>query len=295
MGKVHQNSSTNDEPVLTPLGWRPKSKVHIVQHGFHVSGAGNRLRKIDSSTGKVVRKFTTISSDITALSDFNVAGEDLLRIPVSGGWIVNSAWLNEKEYPISYFSSKWRVPKAPLTDNDQIIYLFNGLQQTANGPFILQPVLQWRPSEVAGSPSWYIANWYVGPHQKKIYKSEDIQVKEGDILQGVIRLTAQSGSKCSYLCSFAGYPVIDLPVADIQELKWACEALECYRFMEFSDYPDTQLTSFYDIDIRVRTGGADSNIPLKWDPKEPIKDNGQKCVIISDANPGGQTDLYYRS
>jgi hypothetical protein len=46
--------------VLTPGGWRPKSKVFRVEPGHHIDAEGGRLRVIHTATGKVVRDFGEI-------------------------------------------------------------------------------------------------------------------------------------------------------------------------------------------------------------------------------------------
>ncbi len=43
-----------DELVLTPGGWRPKSKVFKVEPGHHVEVQEGRLRVIHTAAGKVI-------------------------------------------------------------------------------------------------------------------------------------------------------------------------------------------------------------------------------------------------
>jgi hypothetical protein len=42
-----------DELVLTPGGWRPKSKTHFIEPGYHIDSEGGRLKIIHTATGKV--------------------------------------------------------------------------------------------------------------------------------------------------------------------------------------------------------------------------------------------------
>jgi len=49
-----RNQNDKNKRVLTPGGWRPKSKVREVGPGQHISGAGGRLRIIETTTGKVI-------------------------------------------------------------------------------------------------------------------------------------------------------------------------------------------------------------------------------------------------
>lgn len=50
-----------DELVLTPEGWRPKSKVHHIEPGQHVEVEGGRLKIIDTTTGKIIEDLGEIS------------------------------------------------------------------------------------------------------------------------------------------------------------------------------------------------------------------------------------------
>ena len=106
---------------------------------------------------------------------------------------MNAEWTNTTGHPISYFSTKWIVPPAPATDNGQLVYLFNGIQQTSSGPFILQPVLQWGVSPAGGGSYWSITNWYVNGMGGIALKGNLVQVNSGDVLRGVMTLTGTVG------------------------------------------------------------------------------------------------------
>ncbi len=58
MRKVYprrKGEQTNkNDLVLTPGGWRPKSKVYHVEPGYHIDGGGGRLKIIHTATGKVI-------------------------------------------------------------------------------------------------------------------------------------------------------------------------------------------------------------------------------------------------
>ena len=47
--------SGGEEVVLTPGGWRPKSKVHFVAPDHHVSGEGGKLCIVHTATGRTVK------------------------------------------------------------------------------------------------------------------------------------------------------------------------------------------------------------------------------------------------
>lgn len=52
--KQKGQSSEKEDLVLTPGGWRPKSKVFKVDPGHHVEVQDGRLKVIHTATGRVV-------------------------------------------------------------------------------------------------------------------------------------------------------------------------------------------------------------------------------------------------
>jgi hypothetical protein len=217
--------------------------------------------------------------------------------PMTDGWIVYSGWTNVSGNPISYFKTQWIVPPDPATDNGQTVFLFNGIQSFGANVFILQPVLQWGTSAAGGGSYWAIANWYVGSDGTALFGSL-VQVNPGDVLEGIMTLTGQTGANSNYLSSFSGHATADLTVNNIPELTWANETLECYGFKAFTDYPDTTLTAFHDIEIRLRTSATpftEAQANINWQANNDVTDNGQHCLIVSNDSPGGDVYLYYRS
>lgn len=308
-------TDVGEELVLTPGGWRPRSKVHYVEPGQHVSGHGGRLAIVQSATGKTVRDLGALPKAAKektkrAGKPMKVAEGPRIRArerpaaapaaapgPVTDGWIVYSGWTNSSANPISYFKTRWTVPPAPATESSQTVFLFNGIESFGADVFILQPVLQWGSSHAGGGSYWSITNWYVGSDGSALF-GPLIQVDPGDVLEGIMTLTGQTGSSFDYLSSFTGHPTADLVVNNVDELTWANETLECYAFAEFSDYPDTSLTAFHDIEIRLRTSASpftEAQATIAWDVHNSVTDNGQQCVILSNDSPGGDVYLYYRS
>jgi hypothetical protein len=209
------------------------------------------------------------------------------------GWIVDSEWSNSSANPISYFSTEWVVPPVPASDDGQLIYIFNGLTPSDNS-YILQPVLQWGVNgQGLGGNYWAIANWYV-PNpttnaSAPLFVSTLVQVNAGDSLQGIMTLTGQSGGTFNYSSVFAGYATADLNLTDIQEQTIAYETLECYGITQASDYPNTLMTAMTNIEIKL--GSTEASID--WTPQNTVTDNGQQCIIVSNASPGGDVYLFY--
>jgi hypothetical protein len=82
-----------------------------------------------------------------------------------------------------------------------------------------------------------------------------------------------------------------LPIQNVQELTWCVETLECYGLQKCSDYPQTCRTAMAGIEIE--TGGSPTN--PAWQATNSVTDCGQHAVVVSDASPGGEVDLFYNS
>lgn len=292
--------------VLTPGGARPRSLVHTLQPGEHVSLKDGYVRIIETATGEVVKDL----GEVAAHAD----GEDAAEAtdndrPVPGLsdkiWIEDAYWRNGGPDPIISFTTSWIVPPVPASDDGQTIFLFNGMEPDS-APHILQPVLQWGASFEGGGNYWSITNWYAsGPGGPATARSP-IQVSPGTVLQGVITCTGQSSSGYNYTCQFIGYPDVDVTVKDAPELTWAFETLEAYGtsagvnaqgvaqvnpLTQCSDYPATPMTAMHDIGIRTgKPGSSGTDAAIDWVPVTNFTDCGQSCVIVSS----GEVDLYYQ-
>ena len=121
--------------VITPGGPRRRELVHVLQPGEAVTREKGVLQKVDAQ-------------GITI--DMAEAGAGLGEPPALGsGWITYAAWTYTGAQPISSFSTTWVVPPAPAAADSQLVYLFNGLQDSPV-THILQPVLQWGVARMKG-------------------------------------------------------------------------------------------------------------------------------------------------
>jgi hypothetical protein len=282
-----------DQYVITPGGFRPKSRVHLIEPGHHVSGAGARLRKLDFA-GRVVadlgpliprpKEYPLMPRNVTRLRPEPAA---MAIVPALGtGWITFASWLNSTGNPISSFSTTWVVPTAPRTQSGQLIYLFNGIQ---NSSMIYQPVLQWGSNGAFGGNYWCVASWYADGQSGQSSHSTPVQVSPGQLLVGVMSLTGQTGNEFSYICEFQGIPNSILPITNVDELTWCVQTLEAYQLTQCADYPNADLTAFKSINIQTGT----ITPTVVWTPQTIFADCGQHTAVVSNANPGGEVDLYY--
>jgi hypothetical protein len=262
--------------VLTPGGYRHPSLVHRVEagHAIHFSEGKTRLKNL--ATGKMID-----------VPEHQIQPGE---VPAFGsGWIVDAFWLNGTGNPVTSFKTSWRVPPAPATSSGQTIFLFNGIDPVNPSQAILQPVLQWGPSNAGGGEFWSVASWYVlGTGQA--FFTNPVPVNPGDTLVGVMTLTGQANGLFSYQSEFQGIPGTQLPVQNVAELVWCNETLEAYNITACSDYPAADLTAMQS--IQLATGNTTPTI--HWTPQDRVTDCGQHAVVVIDSGSGGQVDLFYR-
>ena len=270
-------TSTNSDLVLTPAGYMPRSSVHYIGDGFHLSVENGRLQKLENGTNRMAEDFGTVK--LTPA-----------REPEAQGWIAYAYWTNSGT-AITNFTTTWTVPSVPSNKGSQTIFLFNGMQDgTTSTSYIIQPVLQWGPSAAGGGKYWAITNWYVSSSQA--FFGSLVTVSAGASLTGVMKETAVSGSNYSYNSSFTGYSSASaLQVNNVPQAFWAAETLESYGVTSPSTmYPpnsDVALTS-----IQILKGST--NASISWTTAQATSGAAQKAVVVSNASPGGQVDIYFR-
>ncbi len=295
--KVDGTPATATDLVLTPGGFRTSSEVHRIESGAVIDGAQHNFQKLDLQ-GKILATFGIIEPKPAGvpLMPLNVAFHPGLAaaaaaghlVPALGsGWICYASW-TENAKPLSFFTTSWVVPPAPATQSGQTIFLFNGIQ---NSTMIYQPVLQWGPSAAGGGNYWAVASWYADGQNGKSFYSTLVRVNPGQVITGVMTESASGPNGFSYNCQFAGIPNTSLPIQNVQQLTWAVQTLECYGIQKATDYPNTCRTAMQNIGIQA--GGA--NVTPAWTATNAVTDTGQHAVVVSDASPGGEVDLFYNN
>jgi len=289
-----------DELVLTPGGYRPKSLVQLVQPGAIIDATDGRHRVLDAS-GKVLADLGVIAvktlgrplmpDNVVRFAGTSPAvGAAPALVPSFGsGWITYGSWSNTTGKPVSVFSTRWVVPPAPATQSGQIIFLFNGIQ---NSTMIYQPVLQWGVSAAGGGNHWSVASWYADGQGGPAFHTNLVNVNPGDVLTGIMTLTSQSAKGFTYNCQFQGIANTSLPIQNVQELTWCVETLECYSITKCSDYPNTNKTAMSAINLQ--TGSV--HPVMIWTLNNPVTDCGQHTLIFDEDSSGnGEVDLWYKS
>jgi hypothetical protein len=263
--------------VLTPGGFRHPSLVHRVEpnHAIHVTEGKPHLKNLATQALIEIPAHRIEPGDVPAFGT---------------GWIADAYWLNTTGNPVTSFETTWTVPPAPSTNNGQTIFLFNGIDPTDPTKAILQPVLQWGPSYAGGGAFWSVASWYVLGNGQAFF-TPLVRVNEGDVLVGVMTLTAQGGGQFSYQSEFRGIAGTQLPVQNVEELTWCNETLEAYSISACSDYPASDLTPMQS--ITLHTGNLTPVV--HWTPQDRVTDCGQHALVPVDSGAGGEVDLWYRN
>jgi hypothetical protein len=252
----------------TSKGWRHRSQIHHVKGGSHVRHEGRAwsLRAHDSEMWQPI--------DVVSPPD---AGQE-----AQGGWKSWVDWQSEAGTPIATFVASWVVPPAPTVANGQLIYLFNGLQDSA-ADNILQPVLQWGTSPAQGSGNaWGLASFWVGQKNDPMFCSEWVPVASGTSVTGRMTVVAQDNGLFSTSCQFDGYPGTRLTAEDLPSLTDCVLTLEAYGTGPNAPYPDVRNTAFTAVNLTA--GGAIP--PVNWTAYGA-------AIIKTNGGSGGDVQVVY--
>jgi hypothetical protein len=225
-----------------------------------------------------------------------------VRPAADGGqsnWVTAGWWLNRTGSPITCFRAQWKVPKRPPNDVDQWIFLFNGMQPSLDATqAILQPVLTWG----FYGPSWTVGSFLYPDITGTSAPTRPVPVEPGDVVTGVIQLTAQGPAGFSYRCEFEGIPETVLTVNNIPELVYCAVALEAtesglgdppYELNSPSDYPKAKRTRFRQ--IKIEAGAPITK--LDWRTENYLEDLGtyfgEHASVVSHSATKGKIDIFY--
>lgn len=189
--------------AMTPGGLRRKELVHLMKPDEAVTTR--------QGLSKTINRRSKAATDLVSAPAIGAQTP-----PPRDGWISYAAWTEDAVNVITWMSTTWTVPPAPQIAEEELIYLFNGLQDVGSS-FILQPVLTWGVSPDGGGRFWSVASWYVD-NAGHAFKSPSANVNVGDTLTGVMTLTGQSGQTFNYSCQFTGIAGTELHVVGITQL-----------------------------------------------------------------------------
>jgi hypothetical protein len=279
----------SDEFVITPGGLRRKSLVHHIPEGTYVDGSEGRLRHMRPS-GEVLADFGPLEMRPAgrALMPANIVVPPAEAPTLGSGWITYATWTNASANAVSRFTTTWTVPQPPETQSGQVIFLFNGIQ---NSTMIYQPVLQWGPSAAGGGDYWAVACWYADGQNGHSTYSSLVQVNPGETLVGVMTLTGQGPQGYSYNCVFQGISGATLAIQNVEQLTDCVETLECYYLTRPTDYPNADMIDMQAIEMAT----GNTTPALAWAAVDAVTDIGQHTIVVSDSTANGSVELFFDS
>jgi hypothetical protein len=235
-----------------------------------------------------------VDSSRRVVANFGPVDSSSGPVPALGkGWIAFGRWIKPSGDSITVDSTTWVVPPFPTSHDGQTAFLWNGLESNL---YLLQPVLQWGPSETSdyvwhGGNYWSTACWFINGNLGSA--SSFVTVSSGDTLVGEVIMYPDhpDGGPMEYSCRVyrRGVILTSMVLLGSNELYKALETLEAFSMQQCSDYPQSVGTTFGRITIRTTSGTP----ALSWTPVDSVTDCGQYASIGSNANPGGEVDVYY--
>jgi len=216
------SSSSEDRWAITPSGIRPSSCVFgpiplnqvVVNFGTHSEiqdEEGNSLQVIGSCDHSKITKGAALPPD---------------------GWAAY-VWAQSTTPTITAYNGTWSVPVNPKDKGAQTLFLFTGLQdeygldRDASAVNIIQPVLQFGPSEAGGGPYWAMASWYVDSNDNAFF-SDLTKTTSGHNIQG--NMVRNNANKVWTI------QTIDTNTNDITTLNIATNTTEPYAFVTLEVY-----------------------------------------------------------
>ncbi len=241
--------------VPTPDGCAPASCVYALN-----SGAIN-----------------TLSNGVTIVTYPDGSQQSFAPCKSVGPKIDTNGWVEDGQNEIhtTKLSSDWTVPKAPSSNDGQIIYMFDGTQNCICGnAFILQPVIQWGYNGAFGGAYWVYASWYC---DSNCFYSTPIHIAVGNSLSGTVVSSKCKSGYCDYKITgkddtTGKSTILKLDHYAVQEYSFA--TLEVYNVVSCSDYPASGSTTFTHVLVNGKTSS-------KWSGNVLINDGCGENVVIS--------------
>jgi len=254
--------------VPTPGGLLSEECVHQVPSGsvvtkleggyLSVQSGGKRMLLPPCSHPQTIRSKTALRKHSEGKRD--------------SGWIV---WGESMGTSYSSFNGGWAVPSAPSSSNSQTVFFFTGLED-AGGDEIIQPVLQWGPSEAGGGSYWSVASWWVTSTGQALY-STLTQCNAGDSIWGTMKETNNGSWTISTYINNANPTV--LSVQNVAPQTMATVTLEAYSIISCGDYPTSGTITFTNLAI------DDQGNPVQpsWQPVTEYTNCNEQVSVSSPA------------
>jgi len=256
--------------ILTPYGYAEEDKIIKIDNSMCAEALSDgRLLIKDKDSGQLLEEFPkTLEASNIMLEPNNYMGYTLDDNTVKN---------------IKSFKTTWAVPQYPAERNSKkTFFLWNGLNGGA-----LQPVLVWGN----GRACYRLQNWAF--INNKYICGDEIEVKPGDEITGVISLLKAENEKWFYVVSFQYHSHIDLFVTRDSEATGVILCYESYT-KEFNQIPSSKYCKMKDICLEMATEHP-KPIYLDWHVRgDPIHTpSGNNTVIVNSSATNGEIDFYF--
>jgi hypothetical protein len=223
--------------VVTPFGYYHPSCVNHLTQGDVLRQDEKAIQRANGSTENI---------ELCAYPHYRADGEKVVgderavKEPnISHAWIEYATITTTGAYGQIY--GEWDVPSSPTSNDGQIVYLFNGMEDTNDVVTIIQPVLGWN-SDYAGA--WSIAAWNCCVNGN-VNEATPAHANPGDHLEGYVFMNCVKGTR---VCSSWDIVIVDEESGAFSELidtsnysqqfNWAFGGvLEVYNIAQCTDYP----------------------------------------------------------
>ena len=227
--------------VVTPFGYFHPSCVNHLAKGDVLWQDESAIQRANGTYENIQEcAYPHFEADGTkVVGDVRPVGDGMSEPPYIGhSWIEYASIHTSANY--GQIVAEWDVPPAPTSNDGQIVYLFNGLEQYSGDVTIIQPVLGWNADY--GS-AWGIASWNCCK-KGTVQEATPKPVNPGDQLEGYVYNTCVAGTT---KCGSWVIGIVDEQNGNFSQLNtsnfgqtfnWAFGGvLEVYYITKCSDYP----------------------------------------------------------
>jgi len=235
--------------VITPFGYfHPSCVNHLAKDDVLRQDKGAIQRANGTFENIQECAYPHFEADGTkVVGNVRPVGDGKTEPPYIGhSWIEYASIHTGANYGEIY--SEWDVPPAPTSNDGQVVFFFNGLEQYSDDTTIIQPVLAWNNDYAA---AWSIAAWNCCVNGN-VNEAPPAPVESGDHLEGYVFNNCSAGTT---ECSSWDIVIIDQENGNYsqmidttnygQKFNWGFGAvMEVYYITQCSDYPGPEESGY---------------------------------------------------
>jgi hypothetical protein len=203
--------------------------------------------------------------------------------PTVNGWVASIS--STSVGPVKSISATWNVPRAPKVAGAQTLYFFPGLEPSATGDAILQPVLAWNGFN---DGRWTIASWNCCKDANALHSAPKA-VSPGETITGsVVGSSCNAQGVCASwkirTASSRGVSTTLNTTAHGEVLDWEfAGAFEAYGVDSCNQYPSDGRVAFTSVAVRQTSGAVTTPA---WVAMNYGTSPG--CLTSVTSDPGGR-------